>query len=158
MIYIFTLIILSILFLIDKEKTIRSIKRGFKKLFIQLPVFLTMSALVAVSLHFISDEVIAQHLGRNSSIFGLFNASIIGSIAIMPGFIAFPLGGILLTKGVPYMVLGGFTNTLMMVGVASFPVEKEYFGVKVSILRNFIGYIISIIVALIIGIFYGEVF
>ncbi len=54
----------------------------------------------------------------------------------MPGFIAFPLSGILLSKGVPYMVISAFTTTLMIVGVLSYPVEKAYFGTKVTIMRN----------------------
>jgi uncharacterized membrane protein YraQ (UPF0718 family) len=116
-----------------------------------------MSALVAISLAFVNDSIIAQYLGKNNSFLGLLNASIMGSIALIPGFIAFPLAGLLIEKGVPYMVLAAFTNTLMMVGIVSFPLEKEYFGIKISIIRNLIGYIIALIVALIIGIFYGEV-
>ncbi len=157
MIYLVTLILLIVLFIIDREKTIKSVKIGLKKLLNQLPVFFTMSAFVAISLYFINDELIVKLLGKNGSIFGIFNASIIGSITIMPGFIAFPLAGLLVEKGVPYMVLASFTNTLMMVGIISFPVEKEYFGIKISIIRNLIGYFSAIIVALIIGFFYNEV-
>ncbi len=156
--YSITFILLIILFFIDREKTIKSIKIGLKKMFVQLPLFFTMSALIAISLYFIDDKIIAHYLGKESSILGLLNASFLGSISIMPGFIAFPLAGLLLEKGVPYMVLASFTNTLMMVGVVSFPLEKEYFGIKVSIIRNLIGYLISVSVAVTIGIFYGEVF
>jgi uncharacterized membrane protein YraQ (UPF0718 family) len=85
-------------------------------------------------------------------------ASLFGSITIMPGFIAFPLSGILLNKGVPYMVLSAFTTTLMMVGILTYPVEKEYFGVKVTIIRNIISLFIALAVAMMTGIFFGEIF
>ena len=156
MIYIFTGILLIILFLIDSEKTKKSIKIGFKNLFKQLPVFLFMSILVSVSLYFISDDLISKYLGSENQYFGMILASILGSISLIPGFIAFPLAGILLKKGVTYMVISTFTNTLMMVGIVSFPVEKKYFGVKIAIIRNIIGLIISICVSLIIGLVYKE--
>ena len=75
----------------------------------------------------------------------------------MPGFIAFPLSGILLERGVSYTVIAVFTTTLMLVGVLTYPVEKEYFGVKVTIIRNVISLIIALIVSLLVGVFYGEV-
>ncbi len=56
------------------------------------------------------------------------------------------------------MVLSAFTTTLMMVGVLTYPIEKEYFGMKVTVIRNVISFFIAIIVALVIGIFFGEVF
>ncbi len=158
MIYIITGLILIVLFFVDRKKTVKSIKVGLKKMIFQMPIFLTMSALIAISLYFVDDSLIARYLGEDSSALGLINVSVIGSVTLMPGFIAFPLAKLLLEKGVPYMILAGFTNTLMMVGVLSFPVEKEYFGVKVSIIRNIVSYTISIIVAILVGIIYGEVF
>ena len=70
----------------------------------------------------------------------------------------FPLCGILLSKGTLYMVLSAFTTTLMMVGVLTYPIEKEYFGAKVTIIRNLMSLIIAIIIAIITGIIYGELF
>jgi hypothetical protein len=56
------------------------------------------------------------------------------------------------------MVLSAFTTTLMMVGVLTYPVEKAYLGPKVTILRNVISFLIAFVVALLTGIFFGEVF
>ncbi len=81
---------------------------------------------------------------------------VLGSIAVMPGFVAFPLGGILLGKGVSHMVISAFTTTLMMVGLVTFPVEKIYLGTKVTILRNIISLFIAVITALVTALFYGE--
>jgi len=82
---------------------------------------------------------------------------IIGSITMMPGFIAYPLAGILVSRGVNYMVVAAFITTLMLVGVATYPVEKEYFGIKATVWRNIAGFIISAIIAVATGILYGEV-
>ena len=54
------------------------------------------------------------------------------------------------------MVLSAFTTTLMMVGILTYPIEKNYFGTKVTIIRNLISLFIALIVALSIGVFFGE--
>ena len=117
-----------------------------------------MLVLVSIVLFLIPDEVISDYLGSNNKFIGVVSASFIGSITLMPGFIAFPLCGILLKKGVLYMVLAAFTTTLMMVGVLTYPIEKEYFGARVTIVRNVISFFSALAVALVIGIFFGEIF
>ena len=157
MIYLFTLILTAILFIIDKEKTIKGLKIGLKKIRKNSPVFLNLIILVAISLYFISDDLILRYLGEGSGLVGIGLASLFGSIAFMPGFVAFPLAGILLSKGVNYMVVAAFITTLMLVGVATYPVEKEYFGIKATIWRNIAGFIISAMIAVATGVLYGEV-
>ena len=156
--YAITGLVLLISFIVNKQKTIKAIKIAvakFKKIF---PTFITMHIFVSIILFLFPDEVISNYLGNSSKFISVLLASFIGSITLMPGFVAFPLSGILLTKGVPYMVLSAFTTTLMMVGIISFPLEKEYFGVKVTVIRNTISFIIALIVAIITGIFFGEIF
>jgi len=156
--YAITGLILLISFLINKQRTVKAIKISFirfKKIF---PTFITMLILVSIILFLLPDEVISNYLNNSSKFISVLLASFIGSITLMPGFVAFPLSGILLTKGVPYMVLSSFTTTLMMVGIITFPIEKEYFGVKVTIIRNIISFFIALIVAVITGIFFGEIF
>jgi len=79
-------------------------------------------------------------------------------VTLVPGFVAFPLCGILLKEGVSYTVLSAFTTTLMMVGIITYPLEKEYFGRKVTIIRNVVSFFIAVIVAVITGVFFGEIF
>jgi len=62
----------------------------------------------------------------------------------------------LLEKGVNYMVLSALTTTLMMVGVLTYPIEKAYFGAKITIIRNIISLLISFIIAIVIGLCFGE--
>ena len=56
------------------------------------------------------------------------------------------------------MVLSAFTTTLMMVGVLTYPIEKQYFGIRVTIMRNAISLLIALIIAMMIGIFFREIF
>jgi len=156
--YAITGLILLISFIINKQKTIKAIKISFIKFKKIFPVFITMLTLVSVILFLFPDEVISNYLNNYSKFISVLLASFIGSITLMPGFVAFPLSGILLTKGIPYMVLSAFTTTLMMVGIITYPIEKEYFGTKVTIIRNIISFLIALTVAIMTGIFFGEIF
>ncbi len=55
------------------------------------------------------------------------------------------------------MVLSAFTTTLMMVGVLTYPIERQYFGRSVTLIRNAISLIIALIVALVVGLVFGEI-
>jgi uncharacterized membrane protein YraQ (UPF0718 family) len=74
----------------------------------------------------------------------------------MPGFIAFPLCGVLLERGALYMVLSAFSTTLMMVGVVTFPLERTYLGTRLALVRNVASLLIAIVVAVATGLVFGE--
>ena len=84
----------------------------------------------------VPEPVLPRWLGRGSGWAGIASAALLGSISLIPGFIAFPLGAILVRSGVSYQVIAVFITTLMMVGILTLPLEAKYFGWKVSILRN----------------------
>lgn len=156
--FIITVIVAVISIIVDKNKTITGIKiawQRFKKIIIPISLMLP---LVAVVLYLIPERVITEYLSDGNRYLSTLLASLFGSITILPGFIAFPLSGILKDKGVTYMVISAFTTTLMMVGVLTFPVERVYFGVRVALIRNVISFFIAIIVALITGLVFGELF
>jgi len=145
-------------FLVSREKTLQALKIAARRFVKILPAFLTMIILVSIVLFLIPDEVISKYLGGSDKFIGVIFASLFGSVTLMPGFIAFPLSGILLREGVAYMVLAAFTTTLMMVGVLTAPIEKAYFGMKVTVIRNVMGLFIALFVTLAIGVAFGEIF
>lgn len=156
--YIVTGVAVLISFIASSEKTLRAVKIAIKRFTSILPAFLIMLILVSIVLFLVPDIVISNYLGANNKLVGVLLSSFLGSIILMPGFIAYPLCGILLSKGVPYMVLAAFVTTLMMVGVLTYPIEKEYFGVRVTIIRNVLSLFIALVIAVMIGIFFGEIF
>ena len=158
--YLYGITVAAILvsFIVDHKKTLKALKIAARMFLNILPAFLAMIILVSIVLFLIPDQVISHYLGTDNKFVGVLLASFFGSITVMPGFIAFPLAGILLKKGVAYMVLAAFTTTLMMVGVLTAPIEKEYFGIKVTIIRNAVGLLIALAVTVVIGIFFGEIF
>jgi len=150
---IFTLICLSVSFVVDKNKTLVGIREGLK-LFLQiLPALLNILILVSIFLFLLPKEVLIKWIGKDSGWLGVMIAAVLGSVSLIPGFIAYPLGAILLKSGVTYKVVAVFITTLMMVGVLTLPVEVKFFGIKVSILRNILSFIGALIIGLLIGLF-----
>ena len=156
--YIATGFAVLLSFIINREKTFKAITIATRRFVNILPAFLGMLILVSIVLFLIPDKLISHYLGKNNIFTGVLFASFFGSITLIPGFIAFPLCGILLKKGVLYMVLSAFSTTLMMVGVLTYPIEKKYFGVRLTLLRNIISLLIALVVALMTGIFFREIF
>ncbi len=155
--YLLVVVAVVVSFIADRTKTYKAIKIAFKKFTKILPAFAVMLVLVSIILTLVPDSLILHYLGESNMFKGVLMASFFGSITLMPGFIAFPLSGILLQKGVTYTVISAFTTTLMMVGFVTFPIEKKYFGGKVMIIRNVLSLFIAFIVAVVTGIFFGEI-
>jgi len=135
----------------DKKKTKMAFKKAWKSFENILPEFLVIILLVGVLLAVINPKVISQVIGSDSGWLGVILASIIGSITLIPGFVAFPTAVMLLEGGAGYMQIGAFISTLMMVGVVTMPVEIKYFGKKITFLRNLLAFLFSFLVAGIIG-------
>jgi len=154
--WIFTGLSLVISFAVHRGKTIQALRIALKRLLNILPPFLVMMLLVSAVLYFATDEIIAHYLGNENKYFAVLIASIIGAITFLPGFIAFPLAGLLLSKGVMYMVLAAFTTTCMMVGVVTYPIETAYMGTRATIMRNSLAFLIALIISVAVGILYGE--
>ena len=78
-------------------------------------------------------------------------AAVVGSVTLIPGFVAFPTAAMLLKNGAGLTQIAAFISTLMMVGVATMPVEIKYFGKKVAVYRNLTAFVFSFVVAWVIG-------
>lgn len=158
LIYIITVFAVAVSLVADRGKTVKAFHVAGRKMLKIAPAFITMTVAVSIALYLVPDETISRYLGHENKAIGLCIAYAVGSISLMPGFIAFPLCGMLLEKGVLYMILSGFSTTLMMVGVLTFPVERSYLGTKVAILRNLIYLVIAVVVTIVTGFCFGELF
>ncbi len=156
--YGFASIGLIISAIVDRQKTVKSLKTSWNLFLKILPLLLVTLMIVSITLFFLPDHVIAKYLGTSDVMVGALLASVIGAVSLLPGFITFPLCGLLLNQGVSYTVLAAFTTSLMMVGIVTFPIESKYFGKKLTLIRNISSFIIALIISLVIGIIYGEVF
>lgn len=155
--YVVTAIALAASAIASGGKTAAALKLAARRFAKILPAFLTMLVLFSVAITLLPQDVVTRLLGEESGWMGVAIASVAGSVTLMPGFIAFPLCGALLKEGVPYMVLSAFTTTLMTVGVLTYPLERRYFGLSVTIIRNAISLLIALVVAVVMGLVFGEI-
>jgi uncharacterized membrane protein YraQ (UPF0718 family) len=153
--YVVTVILLGLSFWKDRKKTFMALKKGWKAFENIMPQFLAILVFIGLMLAVLSPEAISSLLGAKSGWFGMFLASLIGSITLIPGFIAFPLASALLENGAGFMQIAVFISTLMMVGIVTLPLEIKTFGKKAALTRNFLAYVFSFGVALVIGVVLG---
>lgn len=151
-IYIVTIMALGVSFFKSKEKTIQALKKAWKSFENILPQLISILLIIGFILSVLNANQISKLIGQESGWFGVFIASIIGSITLIPGFIAFPLASALLKNGAGYMQIGAFISTLMMVGIVTIPLEIKFFGKKAAILRNSLAFIFSLFVAFMLGV------
>lgn len=138
----------------DRRKTLVGTKKGLLMFVKILPAILSVLILVSIFFYLLPNEIIVKYLGEDAGITGYVFAAIAGSIALIPGFIAYPLAGILVKTGVSYPVIAVFITTLMMVGVLTLPIEIKFFGARVSLIRNTLYFFGALFIGFLIGIFY----
>lgn len=109
-------------------------------------------ALIGLFLALVPEDVIKSVLGGNSSFLSTLYGAIVGTVTIIPAFVAFPLAASLVKGGAYLVSIAAFITTLTMVGFATMPIEIEHFGKKFTYLRNFISFIIAILIALGMGV------
>ena len=150
-IYILCIILLVISFIKDKEKTKLALKNGFKSFENIMPQFLFIIIIVSIVLSIVNPATISNLIGPESKLFGIILSSIVGSITMMPTFVAFSIGDSLLKSGAGYAQVSALISTLTMVGVLTFSLEANYIGKKAAFYRNFIAFLFSFIVAFFVG-------
>jgi len=150
--YIVAFSFLFVSYIKDKKKTLKALKKAWKSFENILPQFSSILVIIGIMLAVLSPEVISGLIGEKSGGLGMLIASLIGSITLIPGFVAFPLASVLLKSGAGFMQIAVFISTLMMVGIVTIPVEIRYFGKKAAILRNSLAFVFSFIVAIAIGV------
>lgn len=150
--YVLAAGLLLLSFLKDRKKTKMALKKAWKSFENILPQFLSILIIIGIMLSVLSPETISKLIGQQSGWIGMVIASVIGSITLIPGFVAFPLASALLKSGAGFMQIAVFISTLMMVGIVTVPLEIKYFGKKAAILRNGLAFIFSFVVAIAIGV------
>jgi len=115
--YAITGLAIMVSLITSRGKTLQALKISYRRFINILPAFLMMLILVSVVLFLVPDAVISEYLNAENKFAGVLLASLLGSITLMPGFIA-----------------------------------------KVTVIRNAVSLLIALIIAVVTGIFFGEIF
>lgn len=144
-------VLLGISAMKDKKKTKKALKKAYKAFMKLIPALIPMLLFVGIILTILSPELISRLIGAESGAFGVAISMFLGSVIFMPGFVTFSLGANLLDAGAGFMQVGALVATLMAVGISSLSVELKYFDRKMTMMRNLMAFIASLIFTFIIG-------
>ncbi|WDU83416.1 permease [Caloramator sp. Dgby_cultured_2] len=133
--FIVTVIIMSIIFLIDfnvSKKALSIVGYSFKEMLLVIPPIFVLLGLLDI---WVPRETMIKYMGEGSGIKGVALAIILGSAAAGPLYGAFPIAAVFMKKGVK------FSNILIFIGAWSttkipmFLFELSSLGTKFAITR-----------------------
>lgn len=136
----------------DKKKTLNSIQMSTGMMKSMVGDIIGILFLIGLLLTFIPPEIIKEYMGESSSLLFTIMAAFVGSITLIPAFVAFPLVSSLLDAGAGILPVVAFLTTLTMVGFVTFPLEKKEFGMKFALYRNVLSFGFAIIIATCMGV------
>ena len=153
--YSAALIWLGVSFCKDRKKTKAALKKAWRSFANILPSMLYILLLIGLILSILDAKTVSKIIGAQSGVLGMVIAAAIGCITLIPGFVAFPLAASLIQSGAGYAQIAIFVSTLMMVGLATFPLEANYFGRKMAIKRNLLSLAVAVVSSCLIGVMMG---
>jgi len=130
----------------DRSKTQAAVIKGLKMFVGVVPLLFGVLAAVSLVLTAVTPRMLEGILS-GTGLLPFLSALGVGSIALIPGFIAYPLAAVLRQNGASVPVLAAFITSLMMVGVLTLPLEARYFGWRAALLRNLLALCGAVIVA-----------
>lgn len=146
-------IVLTVVSLIkNRQKTFAAMKKSKGMMGNMLSDIIAIIFLIGLVLTFIPPETIKSVLGSANTMMSTVVSALVGSITLIPAFVAFPLVGSLVDAGASIIPAVAFLTTLTMVGIITFPLEKKEFGIKFALIRNGLSFGFAIAIALTMGV------
>lgn len=131
----------------DKNRTLKSMKMAKGMMKSMLGQIIAILLLIGLIVTIIPPEKIQDYLGKSNLFISTVISATVGSITLIPAFVAFPLVGSFIDVGASIVPAVAFLTTLTMVGVVTFPLERQEFGLRFAVTRNAISFLFAIIIA-----------
>jgi len=136
----------------DKKRTLKSMKMVHGMMKSILGEIIGILFLIGLILTFIPPETVKGFMEKYNIFVATLASAIIGSVTLIPAFVAFPLVGSFVEIGFGIVPSVAFLTTLTMVGVATFPLESREFGTRFAVIRNGLSFVFAIFISLIMGV------
>lgn len=149
--YLLGAVCLFVSFIKDRQKTRMALKKAWMAFENILPQFSALLLIIGMSLSVLDTQTVSRFIGAESGFWGMLIAAVVGSVTLIPGFVAFPLAASLLRVGAGYAQVTMLLTTMMMVGVVTLPVEAQYLGKTTAIRRNLYGFVFAVGISFLIG-------
>lgn len=136
----------------NKEKSKEAMKKSRGMMKYMIGDIIGIIFMIGLIITFIPPETIKYVMGSDNTLISSMIAAVVGSITLIPAFVAFPLVGSFVDAGASIVPGVSFLTTLTMVGVVTFPLEKKEFGTKFAITRNLLSFGAAMLIAVLIGV------
>ncbi|WP_343338469.1 hypothetical protein TPELB_06190 [Terrisporobacter petrolearius] len=153
--YALAAVMCFISYLKNKEKTKNALMKACKSMENIMPQFLSIIVIVGLMLAFVDTNTISNLIGSESGFLGVLFSAIVGSIVMVPTFVAFSTANTLLNSGAGYAQVAALVSTLTFVGIMTFTLESKYIGKKAAFYRNLFAFLFSFVVAFFMGVILG---
>ena len=150
--YTLAAVMCFISYLKNKEKTKNALMKACKSMENIMPQFLSIIVIVGLMLAFVDTNTISNLIGNESGFLGVLISAIVGSIVMVPTFVAFSTANTLLNSGAGYAQVAALVSTLTFVGIMTFTLESKYIGKKSAFYRNLFAFLFSFVVAFFMGV------
>ena len=100
--YSLAIIACGISFFKNKEKTKNALIKSVKSFENIMPQFLTIIVIVGLILAIVDTNTITKFIGQESGFLGVLFSNVVGSLVMVPTFVAFSTGNTLLNSGAGY--------------------------------------------------------
>ncbi|MDM5155954.1 hypothetical protein QUF88_19800 [Bacillus sp. DX1.1] len=148
--YTIAIILTSISLIKDRNKTKDALLKSWEMFRNIIPDMLSIMLFVGLSLSILTPSLISSIIGEKSGLIGIVYSTIIGSVALIPSFVVFPLGDTLVQNGAGLPQVAALMSTLMSVGITTLPMEQKIFGRSFAYSRNASALLMSLIFSYII--------
>lgn len=129
--------------LIGVKKSFFKTTKSFSKL---LPIIFGVILLISLLITVIPKELYSKIFTGNIAIDSLIGA-LVGSISVGNPLVSYIIGGKLLNQGVSLIAITAFILGWISVGVVQLPTEIKALGKNFAIMRNFLSFLTSIVIA-----------
>lgn len=135
----------------SSQKAKEALRIALRSLIGMFPMVLTIILIIGLLLAFVTPSMIQGIVGEESGILGILLSTAIGGVMFVPSIIAFPLAGSLVEEGAALGAVAAFITSLTMIGTLFLPLEIKELGLKFTVVRNGLGIIFAILIAVAIG-------
>ena len=136
----------------DKKSTFKAAKKSKAMMGSMIGEIIAIILLIGLIITLVPPETIKRTLGSADNFMATIVAALVGSITLIPAFVAFPLVGSLVDAGASIVPAVAFLTTLTMVGVVTFPLEKNAFGLKFALVRNVASFVSALLISIAMGV------
>ncbi|RLE59057.1 MAG: permease [Thermoprotei archaeon] len=135
----------------DKKRTVQALRIAVKSLIDILPMVFVIIIFIGLMLGLVPPGEIPRFVGEQTGLRGILLVGVLGAVMYIPSLLSFPLAASLLEKGASIGAVAAFITTLTMIGVVTLPLEMKELGKEMVFLRNALGFVTAIAIALIMG-------